>query len=104
MKLTSFGGSKSIDSFRFRNETIRQAHLPIFPCDAHPETDQLLFLEEERELRKRSYVKLNAAYEVGWGLLGEYDDGGNVFELTKQSWDDLTDAMKFFEREYSAGG
>ena len=49
-------------------------------------------------------MKLNAAYEVGWGLLGEYDDGGNVFELTKQSWDDLTDAMKFFEREYSAGG
>lgn len=66
------------DNFSHRNETVRLTHIPVYPCEPHPDTGYLLYLRNGRELRKRTWVKIDFVFEVGWGMLGVYeeDDGG----------------------------
>lgn len=68
--------------------------MPIWPCDPHPDTHQLLVLRGGVELRKRSYVKIDRVYEVGWGWLGLYDEGGDDFIIEDEGMQMLDDVMK----------
>lgn len=97
-KITSFNNRENSD-FRYRNSLIRDTHVPISPCDPHPDTGMLLLLEGGAELRKRSYAKTSAVYEVEYRWLGPYDDSERAFELTESSLEDLVDAMRLAEIE-----
>ena len=71
--------------------------MPISPCEPHPDSQRLLHLEKGRELRKKSYVKIDTVYEVDWRLLGAYDENEATYRLTRQSLEDLDDAVGFYE-------
>ncbi|KAI4116644.1 MAG: hypothetical protein LQ345_002976 [Seirophora villosa] len=104
VQLTSFAGE---DNFPFHNETVRAAHLPIHPCDPHPDTGILLFLREGMELRKRSWVKIDRVAEVGWNMLGVYELDGDgrerEFVLDDESWELLEDAMRAWNKAVEKG-
>ncbi|MCJ1230359.1 hypothetical protein MMC12_007032, partial [Toensbergia leucococca] len=93
--LTSFAGR----NFRWKNETVREAHLPIYPSEAHPDSDRLLRLEGGTRLRRNSYVKIERVYEVDLELLGSYDDCGGVYRLAAESWEELVDCLNMGDCE-----
>lgn len=78
---------------------VRAAHVPIWPCDPHPDTGLLLFLRNGTELRKKSYVKIDRMFEVSWEMLGAYDGTGRDIILTHDSLEVLEDAMKTWNEE-----
>ncbi|KAI4288961.1 MAG: hypothetical protein L6R35_001773 [Caloplaca aegaea] len=102
--LTSFAGE---DTFAYRNETVRAAHVPIHPCDPHPDSGLLLFLHGGMELRKRSWVKVDRVAEVGWEMLGVYELDGEGkerdFVLDNESWVVLGDAMGAWSKAIEEG-
>ncbi|KAL9048792.1 MAG: hypothetical protein Q9206_005845 [Seirophora lacunosa] len=102
--LTSFAGE---DNFPFRNETVRAAHVPIYPCDPHHDTGILLFLREGMELRKRSWVKIDRVAEVGWNMLSVYELDGDGRErelvLDDESWELLEGAMRAWNKAIEKG-
>ncbi len=99
MQLTSFGGAIREDNFRWRNQLVRAAHVPIWPCDPHPDTDLLLFLRNGTELRKNSYVKTDQMFEVSWEMLGAYDETEREIMLTHDSLEVVEDAMKTWKKD-----
>lgn len=84
-----------LDNFSYHNERIRAAHVPIWPCEPHPDFGYLLYLKGGMELRKRSWVKIDQIYEVNWGDLGAYDNG-QEYVLEEESWEVLGDAMRMW--------
>ena len=78
---------------------MREAHLPIYPSEAHPDSDRLLRLEGGTRLRRNSYVKIERVYEVDLELLGSYDDCGGVYRLAAESWEELVDCLNMGDCE-----
>ena len=87
-KLTSLGGAALEEKYP-DNPYFRHHHLPVFPCDAHPDNGVQLFLEDGLQLRRASYVKTEWRYEIGWELLEDYDGSERVFRLHPVSYRDL---------------
>lgn len=71
------------------NSYFRHHHLPVFPCDAHPDNGVQLFLEDGLQLRRASYVKTEWRYTIGWELLEDYDGSGRTFRVHPVSLRDL---------------
>lgn len=87
-KLTSLGGVALEAKFP-DNPYFRHHHLPVFPCDAHPDNGVQLFLEDGLQLRRPSYVKTEWRYEIDWRLLEDYDGSEKVYRLHPVSYRDL---------------
>lgn len=87
-KLTSLGGQNLTQKFP-DNPYFRHMHLPIFPCNAHPDHGTQLFLEGGMQLRRDSYVKTEFRWELSWELLDHYDDTGKEYKLHPVSYRDL---------------
>lgn len=87
-KLTSLGGAALEEKYP-DNPYFRHHHLPIFPCDAHPDNGIQLFLEDGLQLRRASYVKTEWRYKIGWELLEDYDGSEKEFRLHPVSFRDL---------------
>lgn len=71
------------------NPYFRHHHLPVFPCDAHPDNGVQLFLQDGLQLPKPSYVKTEWRYRIGWGLLEDYRGSETGFRLHPVSYRDL---------------
>lgn len=78
------------------NRTARLAHLPIKPCDPHP--DNLLCLELGQhvpELRKRSYVNTETQHTIEYKALRPYERRGPDYYLSSSSYRILIDYANF---------
>ncbi|KAF6219505.1 hypothetical protein HO133_003974 [Letharia lupina] len=90
--LTSFGG-KSLNEHS-SIPRIRASHLPIHPSPVHPDNGILLFLDQDIELRKMSYVNTESPRQIEWALLQRHyreQRTGERFRLRPDSFAKLLD-------------
>ncbi|KAL2054662.1 hypothetical protein ABVK25_004965 [Lepraria finkii] len=93
--LTSFG-KKDLNVRHNKNRAIRAAHLPIHPSPAHPDTNELLFLEDDLQLQNKSYVKTKERYWVPISLVRfRYCDkkSGKKYKLRSDSFQKVVSAV-----------
>lgn len=77
--------------------SVRCAHLPIDPSKPHPDNQILLKLDDRSPmLRKKSYVKTEKQYTIGYELLRKYDRRSphNHF-LSEASYKTLVEYVQF---------
>lgn len=77
------------------NQSQRSRHLPISPCAAHPDNGILLFLEEDRQLRKNTYIKTKVKVIVKIASLTPYCRSGDEYKLKQESFTILLVYIKF---------
>lgn len=97
MKLTSLGGRTLRDKFP-DNPYFRHHHIPIYPCEAHPDSGMQLFLDDSLQLRRDTFVKTESRYELSLRVLTPYDDTGRQFKLHPVAFREL---MAFLHTPYS---
>ncbi|KAI1211149.1 uncharacterized protein F4807DRAFT_26902 [Annulohypoxylon truncatum] len=95
LMMTSLKG-KRLET-RFLNQpNVRREHLPIRPCDPHPDNGILLSLEDVAlELKKRTYVKTKNQHRIRFSSLRAYDRHGPDYILSKKSYQDLIRYAKY---------
>ncbi|KAI1451466.1 hypothetical protein F4805DRAFT_96586 [Annulohypoxylon moriforme] len=95
LMMTSLKG-KNLET-RFMNQPdVRREHLPIRPCNPHPDNGILLSLDDVAlELRKRTYVKTKNQHRIRLGSLEAYDRRGPDYILSKKSYQDLIRYAKY---------
>lgn len=68
---------------------MRAAHLPIHPAPAHPDTDELLYLQSDLQLRNKSYIGTKKRHLVPLTLI-EFDyrerPSGKKYKLRRDSY------------------
>lgn len=92
VKLTSLGGTALRHKYP-DNPYFRHHHLPIYPCDAHPDSGVQLVLDDGLQLRRDTWVKTEFRYEISSCLLTPYDDTGRQFKLHAVSFRALMDHL-----------
>lgn len=92
LQLTSLGGRSLRDKFP-ENPYFRHHHVPIYPCDVHPDSGMQLFLDGSLQLRRDTFVKTEFRYHVNWRLLTPYDDTGRQFKLHPVAFRELLDFL-----------
>lgn len=71
------------------NRVVRAAHLPIHPAPAHPDTNELLYLQSDLQLRNKSYIKTKKRHLVPLALI-KFDHrerrSGKKYRLRRDSY------------------
>ncbi|KAI0899057.1 hypothetical protein F4806DRAFT_323172 [Annulohypoxylon nitens] len=95
LMMTSLNG-KSLE-MRFMNQSnVRNEHLPIRPCDPHPDNGILLSLDDVAlQLRKRSYVKTKSHHRIRLSSLRAYDRNNPDYILSKKSYQELIQHARY---------
>ena len=91
-KITSFNGQDLLERHRY-NTAARLDHLPIHPNNPHPDNGELLYLEGNAALPKKSYVKTGKQHIVD--LLVLKSDRSIRGKLSKESLTFLIKYIKF---------
>jgi hypothetical protein len=77
-----------------KNAKARSSHLPIYPSNPHPDNGKRLFLANNEQFSKNSYVKLQSRRSIQAALLRQWRRGRNV-KLTDDSMRELIRHMNF---------
>lgn len=81
---------------RFSHPTVRLEHIPIRPCKPHPDNGMLLSLEDVTlAMRKNSYVKTRTQHRGRLNILRAYDRRGPEYVLSRKSYQELIEYVKF---------
>ncbi|KAI0168924.1 hypothetical protein GGR52DRAFT_581283 [Hypoxylon sp. FL1284] len=82
---------------RFSHDpNLRREHLPIRPCEPHPDNGMLLSLDDAAlVMRKKSYVKTRTQYRIQLHSLTPYDHKGPEYLLSRRSYQELIEYAKF---------
>ena len=91
-KITSFN-SRDLFEKHGNNKTARLDHLPIHPNNPHPDNGELLYLEGNAALPKKSYVKTGKQHTVDPFVLRS--DRNSKGKLSKESLTVLIKYIKF---------
>jgi len=91
-KITSFN-SRGLFEKHGNNKAARQDHLPIYPNNPHPDNGELLYLEGNAALPKKSYVKTGKQHTVDPFILRS--DRSMKGKLSKESLTVLIKYIKF---------
>jgi len=91
-KITSFN-SRDLLERHGNNKAARLDHLPIYPNNPHPDNGELLYLEGNAALPKKSYVKTGKQYIVDPSILRS--DRSIKGKLSKESLTVLIKYIKF---------
>ncbi|OTB09413.1 hypothetical protein M426DRAFT_315971 [Hypoxylon sp. CI-4A] len=95
LMVTSLKGKDLATRFKY-DSSVRLAHLPIRPCDPHPDNGLLLSLEDVTlQLQKKSYVKTNVHHRIRLTSLRAYSRSGPDYVLSRKSYQDLIEYAKF---------
>lgn len=73
----------------------RDHHLPISPSTAHPDNGILLSLQNNAELRKKSYIKTEYKYTINVASLDPYCRSGKGYKLKEISNKTLNAYIEF---------
>ncbi|KAH7118580.1 hypothetical protein B0J13DRAFT_532658 [Dactylonectria estremocensis] len=77
-------------------QDVRAAHLPVHPCDPHPDSGKLLHLESNLELRKKSYVKTTRKIRVPLDCLQSYHGPHSLhWVFSVDSYKELMESAQF---------
>ncbi|KAI4866030.1 hypothetical protein F4820DRAFT_418418 [Hypoxylon rubiginosum] len=96
LMITSLKGMGLETRFGHDSSLLRLEHIPIRPCDAHPDNGMLLSLEDVTlEMRKKSYVKTRTQYRIQLHSLIPYDHHGPDYLLSRKSYQELIEYAKF---------
>lgn len=90
--ITSFN-SRDLFEKHGNNKAARQDHLPIYPNNPHPDNGELLYLEGNAALPKKSYVKTGKQHTVDPFILRS--DRSMKGKLSKESLTVLIKYIKF---------
>ncbi|KAI1092030.1 hypothetical protein F5B19DRAFT_237964 [Rostrohypoxylon terebratum] len=95
LMMTSLNG-KSLEMRFMTQPNVRREHLPIRPCDPHPDNGILLSLEDVAlQLRKRSYVKTKDQHRIRLSSLRPYDRNNPDYILSKKSYQELIQHARY---------
>ncbi|KAI1772153.1 hypothetical protein F4818DRAFT_176434 [Hypoxylon cercidicola] len=79
-----------------KHPSLRLEHIPIRPCQAHPDNGMLLSLDDVTlQMRKKSYVKTRYQYRIRLHSLKPYDRHGPEYLLSRKSYQELIEYVKF---------
>ncbi|KAI2470176.1 hypothetical protein F4781DRAFT_185467 [Annulohypoxylon bovei var. microspora] len=95
LMMTSLKG-KDFETRFLNKPNVRREHLPIRPCNPHPDNGILLSLDDvSLELRKKSYVKTKTHHRILLSSLRPYDRHGPEYALSRKSYHQLIQHAKF---------
>jgi hypothetical protein len=89
-KVTSFVGRDLQERFSC-SRALRKQYLPIYPSAVHPDNGLQLFLQNNAELPKKSFVNTEHAYNVNCGLLRPFHQ--DEYCLSDESYTTLVQYM-----------
>ena len=93
-KITSLNG-RALQDCHWTPD-VRDGHLPIHPCEPHPENKKLLFLQPNQELIKKSYVKTLKKLTIPLICLREhYGRHGLICSFTSTSYKELVESARY---------
>ncbi|KAH7130992.1 hypothetical protein EDB81DRAFT_950411 [Dactylonectria macrodidyma] len=92
--ITSLKG-RAIKDCRWTQD-VRAGHLPVHPCDPHPDNGKVLRLKSNRELTKKSYVKTMKKLKIPLHCLRDYHGRHGLYCIfTAASYKELLESAQF---------
>ncbi|KAH6984270.1 hypothetical protein BKA56DRAFT_580821 [Ilyonectria sp. MPI-CAGE-AT-0026] len=92
--ITSLNG-RALQDCRWTQD-VRAGHLPVHPCDPHPDSGKILRLRSDMELRKKSYVKTMRKIKVPLDCLRGYHGRHALYCIfTAASYKELLESAQF---------